>query len=109
MKMKILKSIENALAKGKKTIRQDTVKKAIERGEFEMITCAFHLTDDYALDASRNFGRGQVSAEYMMREYSILTPSCWISGKKNINGKECHEISIMFHSNLSYDMYVPVA
>ncbi|MED3976077.1 hypothetical protein P4639_22025 [Priestia megaterium] len=106
--MKIIKSIEKVLPKKSSTIRQDVVRRAIERGEFELIKCAYHLTDDYAWDAVNNFGYDKkVSKEYMLKEYSILTPSCWISGKKLINGKMCYEISISFHSNLAYDMYVP--
>lgn len=116
--MKIRKSIENALAKAKEksgvpcvaTVRQDTVRKAIERGEFEKIKCAYDLTDDYAWDAANEFGwKKSVTKETMAREYSILTPSCWVSPKTfEVNGKECYEISISFHSNLAYDMYVPV-
>lgn len=116
--MKILKSIENALAKAEAkrgkatvaTIRQDTVRKAIEREEFELIKCAYSLTDDYAWDNANEFGwKKHVTKETMAREYSILTPSCWVSPKIfTINGKECYEISISFHSNLSYDMYVPL-
>jgi hypothetical protein len=111
--MKIRKSIENVINKGKMTIRQDTVRKAIERGEFELIKCAFHLTDDYAWDAVNDHGyKSSVSKETMLREYSILTPKCWISSHNRtveINGKECYEVNISFHSNLIYDMYVPVA
>ncbi|MEX3625064.1 hypothetical protein [Viridibacillus arvi] len=117
--MKIIKSIENALTKAEQksgmasvaTVRQDTVRKAIERGEFEKIKCAYHLTDDYAWDNANNFGwKRNVTQETMAKEFSILTPSCWVSPKKiDIDGKECYEISISFHSNLSYDMYVPVA
>lgn len=116
--MKIRKSIENALTKseakaGRKvsaTVRQDTIRKAIERGEFELIKCAYHLTDDYAWDAFNEFGwKNKITQETMAREYSILTPSCWVDPRiKNINGKDCYEVSISFHSNLAYDMYVPV-
>ncbi len=115
--MKILKSIENALAKKMTktgvatvaTVRQDTVRKAIERGEFEKIKCAYHMTDDYAWDAVNNFGQREISKEGMLREFSILTPSCWVDPRlREINGKKCYEISISFHSNLAYDMYVPV-
>ena len=115
--MRILKSIENAKARAEKkgrkwgsTIRQDVVRRAIERGEFEALECKYSYTDDYLWDNAVNFGRRFVTAERMLREYSILTPSCWINGeKKNINGKECYEVTINFHSNLSYAMYVPVA
>lgn len=115
--MKIRKNIENARAKaiekGKKyatTIRQDTIRRAIERGEFKAIYCDYHMTDDYRYDAELNFGRGYVSKEIMLREYSILTPSCWIDwNTKELNGEECYRITINFHSNLSYSMYVPVA
>jgi hypothetical protein len=116
--MKILKSIENALTKAEQkrgracvaTIRQDTVRKAIEREEFEKIKCAYHYTDDYAWDNENNFGhKDSVSIKTMMREYSILTPSCWVDPKTHmINGKECYVISISFHGNLAYDMYVPL-
>lgn len=115
---KILASITNALTKAEQkrgvatvaTLRQDTVRKAIERGEFEVIRCAYHMTDDYAWDNVNNFGqKDSVSAKAMLREYSILTPSCWVSPKLfERNGKKCYEISINFHSNLAYDMYVPV-
>ncbi len=117
--MKILKTIENALTKAEQkrgrasvaTIRQDTVRKAIERGEFELIKCAYHYTDDYAWDYANNNGfKASVSKEGMAREFSILTPSCWVDPKIHIiNGKECYEVSISFHSNLAYDMYVPVS
>lgn len=117
--MKILKSIENALAKAEAkrgrptvaTVRQDTVRKAIERGEFEKIKCAYHYTDDYALDSANNFGQDKdVTQETMAWEFNILTPSCWVSpSTKTINGKNCYEVSISFHSNLTYDMYVPVS
>jgi hypothetical protein len=116
--MKILKSIEKALAKTEAkrgrpsvaTIRQDTVRKAIERGEYKRIRCAYHYTDDYAWDAVNNHGqRDIVSKEAMLSEYSILTPSCWVDPKLHeINGEKCYEVSISFHSNLAYDMYVPV-
>jgi hypothetical protein len=116
--MKIIKSIENALTKAEAkrgtptvaTVRQDTVRKAIERGEFELIKCAYDMTDDYAWDAVNNFGwKKRVSKETMAREYSILTPSCWVDPKTHtVNDIECYEISISFHSNLAYDMYVPV-
>jgi hypothetical protein len=118
LKMKILKSIENALAKAKEkrgfeavaTVRQDTVRKAIERGEFEKIKCAYHMTDDYAWDNANDFGYKEgVSKEVMLKGYRVLTPSCWVDPKLHeINGKKCYEISISFHSNLAYDMYVPV-
>lgn len=117
--MKIVKSITNALAKKEEkvgfastaTIRQDVVRKAIERGEFEKIKCAYHMTDDYAWDNANDHGfKDSVSKEAMAREFSILTPSCWVAPKiHTINGKECYEISISFHSNLAYDMYVPVS
>lgn len=117
--MKILKSIENVLAKAEAkrgcpttaTVRQDTVRKAIERGEFEKIKCAYSMTDDYAWDNSNDHGRrDSVSQETMSHEFSILTPSCWVSpNTKEINGKDCYEITISFHSNLAYDMYVPVS
>jgi hypothetical protein len=119
IKMKILKSIESALVKAEEkrgakvvaTLRQDVVRRAIERGEFENIKCAYHMTDDYAWDNANDHGyKKSVSKETMAREYSILTPSCWVSPKIfDINGKECYEISISFHSNLAYDMYVPVS
>lgn len=116
--MKILKSITNALTKAEAkrgvasvaTVRQDTVRKAIQRGEFELIKCAYHYTDDYAWDNANDFGyKKSCSQEYMEKEFSILTPSCWVSPKLfEINGKQCYEISISFHSNLAYDMYVPL-
>jgi hypothetical protein len=116
--MKIRKSIEKALAKVKEkrgracvaTLRQDVVRRAIERGEFHRIRCAYHYTDDYAWDAVNNNGqRDIVSKEAMLREYSILTPSCWVDPKpKEFAGKLYYEVSISFHSNLAYDMYVPL-
>lgn len=116
--MRILKSIENALTKAEAkrgqatvaTVRQDTVRKAIERGEYLRIKCAYHYTDDYAWDDATGFGRkDSVSQEAILWEYSILTPSCWVKPKpRTIDGVECYEISISFHSNLLYNMYVPV-
>jgi hypothetical protein len=116
--MKILKSITNALTKAEEkrgqvsvaTVRQDVVRRAIERGEFELIKCAYHMTDDYAWDAVNNFGYDKdVTKESMAKEYSILTPSCWVDPvAKRINGIDCYEVSIQFHSNLAYDMYVPI-
>lgn len=106
MEIKIIKSIENTLAKGKMTIRQDTVRKAIERGEYEWIECAYHYTDDYAWDEAVNYGRGRVSAKAVLRDYSILKPSCWVR-EKMIDGKKYYEVVISFHSNLAYDMYIP--
>jgi len=110
--MKVLKSIEKALAKRPgytATIRQDVVRRAIERGEFERIKCAYSYTDDYAWDSANNHGyKESVSKEAMLSEYSILTPACWVDPKPHeVNGKQCYEVSIMFHSNLHYDMYVP--
>lgn len=116
--MKIRQSIEKAIKraeeKGKNwigaTIRQDVVKRAIERGEFERIECAYHYTDDYAWDYANNFGKGEVTAKHILDKYEIFKPTCWVDReKKNVNGKECYVISILFYSNLSYDMYVPVA
>jgi hypothetical protein len=117
--MKIRQSIEKALVKTQEkrgtasvaTIRQDTVRKAIERGEFELIKCSYSYTDDYAWDAANNFGRdASASQKQMAWEFSILTPSCWVDPRpRTINGKQCYEISISFHSNLAYDMYVPIA
>jgi hypothetical protein len=117
MKMKIRQSIEKSIKRteGKRknwmcaTIRQDVVRRAIERGEFEKLECAYHYTDDYAWDNANNFGKGEVSAKHMLEKYEILKPTCWVDREKKIvNGKECYVISILFHSNLSYDMYVPV-
>jgi hypothetical protein len=110
--MKIRKSIEKALAKRPgyvATIRRDTVLKAIERGEYHRIRCAYHYTDDYAWDAANNNGqRDIVSKDTMLREFSILNPSCWVDPKpKELKGNLYYEVSIMFHSNLAYDMYVP--
>ncbi|HFK1435118.1 TPA: hypothetical protein ACGXNJ_005272 [Bacillus cereus] len=117
--MKIVKSILNALNKraekaGEKnlkkvtaTIRYDIVKRAIERGEFKRIECAYSYTDDYLYDNATNFGKGAVSAERMLREFRTLTPSCWVRIKEK-DGKEYYEISISFHSNLAYDMIVPM-
>lgn len=115
---KIINSIQKALAKieGKEnrysaTVRQDVVRRAIERGEFLKIKCAYHYTDDYAWDAVNNHGKkDSVSKETMLREYSILTPSCWVDKKTHmIDGVECYEVSISFHQNLAYDMYVPLS
>lgn len=113
--MRILKSIENALSKAKEsrrsaTLRQDVVRRAVERGEFKGIRCAFYYTDDYVWDEVNNYGRGEVSGATILNKYNIIRPSCWVDKKTvNVRGVECYEISIMFHSNLSYDMYVPVS
>ena len=112
--MKIRNSIEKVINKSAEkkvfgTIRQDTVRKAIERGEFSAIVCNYSYTDDYAWDNANNFGEGQVSANGILKTYNILSPSCWLRGKKMIKGVENYEINIQFHSNLSYSMYVPVA
>lgn len=114
---KIINSIQKVLAKIEgienrysATIRQDVVRRAIERGEFLKIKCAYHYTDDYAWDAVNNHGKkDSVSQETMLHEYSILTPSCWVDKKiHTIDGVDCYEISVNFHQNLAYDMYVPV-
>lgn len=42
------------------------------------------MTDDYAWDAVNNNGwKDNVGQETMAREYSILTPSCWVSPKNS--------------------------
>jgi hypothetical protein len=117
--MKIRKSIESALAKRQAkvgrpavaTIRRDVVKRAIERGEFELIKCAYHYTDDYLSDYANGYNEGKVvSGEYMLKHFDWPYPDCWVDPKlKEINGKQCYEISISIHSNLAYDMYVPIA
>jgi hypothetical protein len=117
--MKIRQSIENALAKAKEkrgvatvaTIRRDVVERAIKREEFESIKCAYHYTDDYLWDMVNEFGQKKsVSAEALLKKFGWTKPDCWVDPKtKEINGKKCYEISISFHSNLAYDMYVPVA
>jgi hypothetical protein len=116
--MKIRESIEKALAKTEAkrgmacvaTLRQDVVRRAIERGEYKLIKCAYHYTDDYAWDAQNDHGyKASVSKTAMLSEYSILTPSCWVDPKLHeVNGEKCYEVSISFHSNLAYDMYVPL-
>ncbi|MGM1416374.1 hypothetical protein ACS2BX_26030 [Bacillus cereus group sp. BceL300] len=115
--MKIRQSIEKALTKAKEkrgvatvaTVRHDVVRRAIERGEFELIKCAYHYTDDYLHDYANNYNQNQpVSGESIVKRW--WHPDCWVDPKtKEINGKQCYEISISFHSNLAYDMYVPVS
>lgn len=117
--MKIVKSILNALTKRAEraneknlnkvtaTIRYDVVKRAIERGEFKRLECAYSYTDDYLYDNATNFGKGGVSAERLLKQFKILTPSCWVRIREK-DGKEYYEISISFHSNLAYDMIVPM-
>ena len=112
--MKIRNSIERIIAKSEEkkvfgTIRQDTVRKAIEANEFTALFCNFSYTDDYAYDNANNFGEGQVSAQTLLKTYRVLRPSCWVRGIKKIKGQDNYEITIQFHSNLSYSMYVPVA
>lgn len=113
---KFIQSITKALAKaqaknpsrGVATLRYDVVKRAIERGDFEKIICAFHYTDDYVWDNVNNFGRGEVSKEVLLQRFNVLTPSCWVQ-VKDIKGKKYYEVSVSFHSNLAYDVLVPVA
>lgn len=111
---KIIKSIKNALAKaqeknrGVATLRYDVVKRAVERGEFEKIICAYHLTDDYVRDNVNNFGRGEKSKESLLQYFGWLKPSCWVQVREK-DGKKYYEISVEFHSNLAYDVIVPMA
>ncbi|KEK23855.1 hypothetical protein [Bacillus gaemokensis] len=111
---KIIKSITNALAKaqeknrGVATLRYDVVKRAIEREEFEKMICAYHYTDDYVWDSVNNFGQGEVSKESLLQKFGWLTPSCWVQ-VKDIEGKKYYEVSVSFHSNLAYDLFIPVA
>lgn len=105
--MKILKTIENVLAKKElkvghpavATIRKDTLKKSLERGEFHKIILVFnHDTQNKVSDS-----------EAVLYNYSIgLSPDCWVQpNTKIIDGVECYEINISFHSNLAYNVYVP--
>lgn len=111
---KIIKSIKNALAKaqeknrGVATLRYDVVKRAVERGEFEKIICAYHLTDDYVRDNVNNFGRGEKSKESLLQYFGWLKPSCWVQVREK-DEKKYYEISVEFHSNLAYDVIVPMA
>lgn len=112
--MKIRKSIENVIKKSAERkcfgiLRQDIVRRAIENGEFETLECSYRYTDDYAWDSATDFGAGQVSKKAILDTYQYLKPSCWLRGQSEINGKQCYEINIQFHSNLSYSMHVPVA
>ena len=73
--MKILKSIENALAKREAkigrpaiaTIRRDVVQKAIERGEFEQIILAYSHTDDFSYDVENKI----VTSESLLKRFGL--------------------------------------
>lgn len=111
---KIIKSITSALTKAKEnnrgvaTLRYDVVKRAIERGEFEKIICAYNMTDDYVWDNVNNFGQGEKSKEALLQHFGWLKPSCWVQVREK-DGKKYYEISVSFHSNLAYDVFVPMA
>lgn len=112
---KIISSIENALTKAEAkigrpavaTIRRDVVNRAIERGEFEELILAYSYSEGTDTEVQNKLA----TAEPLLQRFGWgLRPDCWVDPKIHlINGKECYEISIRFHSNLSYDMYVPVA
>ncbi|MFJ8247331.1 hypothetical protein [Peribacillus asahii] len=119
--MKIIKSITNALTKAKEkvgvetfaTVRRDTVRKAIERGEFEIIKCKYERSQP--LSGWSDFldfkWPESISKEKMIKEYDngIFNPRCEVSPALiDINEKKCYEISISFHIQLVYSMYVPV-
>ncbi|PEF30398.1 hypothetical protein CON39_12065 [Bacillus thuringiensis] len=113
---KFIQSITKALAKvqekdssrGVATLRYDVVKRAVERGDFEKIICAYHHTDDYVWDNANNFGQGEASKESLLQYFGWLKPSCWVQ-VKDIKGKKYYEVTVSFHSNLAYDVLVPVA
>lgn len=113
--MKILKTIESALEKKAlkvgspaiATIRQDMVKKALDRDEYQKIILAYSHSDDSIYDMENKTS----SKEAVLQKYGYgLKPECWVQpSTKIIDGVECYEVSISFHSNLAYDMYVPKA
>ncbi|MEJ1517638.1 hypothetical protein R3O67_30955 [Bacillus cereus] len=109
---KFIQSIENAIKAGEKkhpnysshTIRQDIVKRALERGAFLKAKCRFYYTDDYAWDNANNFGKGEVSGETIVDKMNFVG-----ADRCSVKKEETHyEISISIHSNLVYDVYVPL-
>ncbi|PGP20948.1 hypothetical protein COA01_15525 [Bacillus cereus] len=109
---KFIQSIENAIKAGEKkrpnysshTIRQDVVKRALERGAFLKAKCRFSYTDDYAWDNANNFGKGEVSGETIVDKMNFVgADRCSVKKEENH-----YEISISIHSNLVYDVYVPL-
>lgn len=109
---KFIQSIENAIKAGEKkypnfkshTIRQDVVKRALERGAFLKAKCCHHLTDDYAWDSVNNFGKGEVSGEVIVDKMNSLgADRCYVEKKETH-----YEISIIIYQNLAYDVYVPL-
>lgn len=111
--MKILKTIENALAKKElkvghpaiATIRQDVMKKSLDRGEFHKIILAYSHSDDSIYDIDNKVS----SKESVLQKYDYgMKPECWVQPTtKIIDDVECYEVSISFHSNLAYDVYIP--
>lgn len=109
---KFIQSIENAIKAGEKkhpnfkshTIRQDVVKRALERGAFLKAKCCYSYTDDYAWDNANNFGKGEVSGEVIVDKMnSIGADRCYVEKKETH-----YEISIIIYQNLAYDVYVPL-
>ncbi|MCU7667556.1 hypothetical protein [Bacillus thuringiensis] len=109
---KFIQSIENAIKAGEKkhpnysshTIRQDVVKRALERGAFLKAKCRFSYTDDYAWDNATNCGKGEVSGETIVDKMNFVGADRCSVRKEETQ----YEISIRIHSNLVYDVYVPL-
>lgn len=86
--------------KDQSTIRNDYILKAIKRDEFYSIQLAY--------DDSNSINPNQSHKESILAAFDRVRPKCWISGTKFINKVDCIQVSVMFHSNLAYDLYVAI-
>lgn len=84
-----------------KTINRGWLRKQIEKGNME-IKCLYYMTDDYKIDADRNFGKTEwVDAkEFNLTERDFKTKSgCAWQNEEGI-------ISLVIHSNRAYDIRI---
>jgi len=103
----IAKYVEKAKEKGRlyATIRKDVVRRMIEAGKYKKMECRYSLTDDYADDAERNFGKGELS-----RDEALQVADDWLTPGADtrcyIDVGEPHVIRIRPYRNLLYYLYI---
>lgn len=90
-----------AINKDQATVRNDYIRKAIIRDEFYSIQLAYD-------ESYQSVYPSESTKESILAAFDRVRPKCWISGIKVINRIECIQVSVMFHSNLAYDLYVAV-
>ena len=93
-----------------KTINRGWLKKQVEKGNI-IVKCNYHYTDDYKFDNENNFGETGWAEAYLNEEWGHFEEGkmkfkSWDFKTKSGAAWQDEKgiITLMVHSNLSYDM-----